>query len=65
LRKFIAANNGGLLLQITQNFVDDVKYADFDWIDIASKEMAVMINTSLENVATEMLMKQETYKVVE
>ena len=51
--------------KIASNLKDDVKAKDFDWIDIASKEMAILINCSLENIAGELLAKTETVKVVE
>jgi len=48
LRVKFASDNGGILSQVVTDFKTDVKARKFDWLDMATKQLAVFINCAIE-----------------
>jgi hypothetical protein len=51
LRVKFASDQGGILSQVVQDFKTDVEAKKFDYFDMATKQLAVFINVSVEECA--------------
>jgi len=65
LRVHVAANVGGVLERVVSMLEIDVKGMPFDWIESISKELAVLINASLEEKAQQYLTDKNIVATIE
>jgi len=48
LRLKFASDLNGILTQIITDFTTDIKEKKFDWLDMGHKQLAILINVSVE-----------------
>lgn len=59
LRQVIAADMGGVLSQVYIMLQSDVNSKPFDWVEGVTKELAVLINCSLEDKAVKFIAEKD------
>lgn len=65
LRQHIASDLGSIFSKIFKMLAEDIKAMPFDWVESITKEMAVVINCSLEPVALNYISQNNVVPMVE